>query len=617
MKIRHALAGASVAALIAAGGSSYALGVSSPSLGPLTNILGALVYGHVANNAALAQMPVALGRVRRDGFAAAGDGGAADYTLSAAPCLIVNANGTPIGDGGSQVVLNAGGCAVIDTSTSKVTPLTFGAVANSTGVTGVGNDDTVALQAWLTYGANYHAQLSLPGLGGNRVYRSTAPLRVLNSVTIEGDYCTPTYQVTSFVAGSGSIIFFDHPGRGLSFLGGENVINNVCTFRAQPDPTLAANATFTPGTFDFDIYTEADIDIRNVVLIDPTNGVYARFGRFWIENLKGHPLTEGIKTYALLDTAKWHDIHFWPYSAGNAANVFAWQYANLVAFDLARMDNAQLDAVSSIIQSTCFKFSANPSSASPYQGTANKIRVNGADCDGIGSGWGIYVDPSVTTGVPLTAAFTNFTTQTSNAPGNSPYGGGGLDVEGSASTISFAGNFQSTFAGGNAVAVNGTANDVRFANPYIQDWGMVNTSSPAFTVSAGNHVSYGPDWPHFDFALNANDETYYGGSAYTIANGSKLSFPAGTGALHAIDITDNSMVDVLQIGGMQTLTQTGPASAVFVNAGGGSDTTCLSNTPSGKVGLCYSTTTATYAAFNNTGHVVVLLYQDQRAWPVN
>ena len=123
----------------------------------------------------------------------------------------------------------------------------------------------------------------------------------------------------------------------------------------------------------------------------------------------------------------------------------------------------------------------------------------------------------------LTAAFTSFTTQTSNAPGNSPYGGGGLDVQGSGSTLDFAGNFQSTFAGGNAVAVTGTGNDVRFADPYIQDWGMLNTSFPAFSVSAGNHVSYGFKWPQLDFELNS-DRTYYGGSAYTIASGEKLSF---------------------------------------------------------------------------------------------
>ena len=81
-----------------------------------------------------------------------------------------------------------------------------------------------------------------------------------------------------------------------------------------------------------------------------------------------------------------------------------------------------------------------------------------------------------------------------------------------------------------------------------------------------------------------------------------------------IDATDGAMADVLQIGGMQGFTTAG---TIFINAGGSTDGGCMSNTPSGQFGLCYSTSSANYAAFNNTGHAVTMIYQDQRAWPVN
>jgi hypothetical protein len=65
-------------------------------------------YFHgVPTNAALkALAPVTGATVRRLGFYVAGDGGAADYTLSSSPCSLKSG----LGDNGAQVQAQGGGC---------------------------------------------------------------------------------------------------------------------------------------------------------------------------------------------------------------------------------------------------------------------------------------------------------------------------------------------------------------------------------------------------------------------------------------------------------------------------------------------------------------------------
>ena len=609
MKTRTALAGASISALIAAGGVGYGFSdPGSPLLGPLSSILGATLLGHVPNNAALGNLPARLARVRRDGFAASGDGGAADYTLSATPCS--NANG------GAQVALNGGGCATLDAERGGVTPQVFGAKGDSNGTAGNGTDDTTAFQNWLGYSFATDnltgRSIYLPALPQGRVYRLTAPLVSYASSFVRGDGCTPGADVTSFKPGGGSILFFDHPGVGYHAVGGEEVLQDVCTFRAQPTPSNANDNTFTPGNFDFDIQADTDIELRNVTLIDPTKGALGYRGRFWINGLKGRPLTIGVATDALLDTPKWRGIHFWPYSAGNATSVYNWQYNNLVAFDLKRMDNAEIENVSSIVQKTCFSFKAN-TNTDGTGGSANKLRAANIDCDGIGGGAGIYVDPSVTASAPVTAMFTNFTTQTSNAPGNSPYTGGGLDIEGSGSTIHL-NNFQATFPACAAMYVNGTGNILKVQGAFIQDWGMRNPACQAVQVATGNDVRW-TDWPTFDYALSpAAALNLYGGSRYSLAPQAMDGFPAGVGKLSLLDITNGSSAEILMAGGMSNILQAGTS---LVNAGGSTDAGCKANTPSGKVGICYSTDRAMYVIYNNTSAQLNYVFNESTPRPIN
>lgn len=83
----------------------------------------------VANNTALKALPSGLAReVRRSGFAAAGDGGGADYLWSAAAC-------TGVGDNGSQVQPNSGvGCWLLNYTAAGTEAAVFGVLPSLTDI---------------------------------------------------------------------------------------------------------------------------------------------------------------------------------------------------------------------------------------------------------------------------------------------------------------------------------------------------------------------------------------------------------------------------------------------------------------------------------------------------
>ena len=235
MKTRTALAGASIAALIAAGGVGY--GYSDPSslaLGPLTSILGALVLGHVPSNASLANLPARLGRVRRDGFATPGDGGAADYTTQAGACPL---NGGA-GDGGSQVGLGTPGawvgCAMLDwASVGYVAPLpVFGSKC-----TGFGGADAAADTAAAIAAAATTHNVYMPGnlVNTNQFCTFTQPILLM-------------YQGQKFFGdgpqASKIQVYTVWGGNAGSFVG--SISGNILTVASvSPGTVLAVNAVIT------------------------------------------------------------------------------------------------------------------------------------------------------------------------------------------------------------------------------------------------------------------------------------------------------------------------------------------------------------------------------------
>ena len=325
MKIRHALVGASAAALIAAGGSSYGLSPSSPVLGPLTNILGALVYGHVANNAALAQMPVALGRVRRDGFATAGDGGVADYTLTTTPCAIAG------GDGGSQIPLNGGGCAIIDWGS-----VGYVARAPVFGAFGAGNlaSDTTAIQNALNTGND----VVLPyGISGSYyVYTSVLTFKRNNQKIIGVDggrttigcYLPASVSATNPCLNTNSLVNIGFTNIGLYYPGAPDTTN--LSALAPYGPLIYAQNS--PGLRMDDLILSrayVDVDMRG----NSGGGIF--------NDVKFSCLFACWQVDGSLDTNTWNNPHGFVYSlTPNQVTVF---YTIAVGWSVGRQDDFRIN----------------------------------------------------------------------------------------------------------------------------------------------------------------------------------------------------------------------------------------------------------------------------------
>lgn len=136
----------------------------------------ALEMSSVPTNAALKALSAVTGAtVRRLGFYAAGDGGAADYTLSSSPCSL----NSGVGDNGVQVQAQ-GGCWNISAASELLSPLIWGAVGDGT------TDDTAAVQAAID-GAS--CSLGVPLIfDGRHLYDITSSLTMNCPGSLIGPY---------------------------------------------------------------------------------------------------------------------------------------------------------------------------------------------------------------------------------------------------------------------------------------------------------------------------------------------------------------------------------------------------------------------------------------------
>jgi hypothetical protein len=155
----------------------------------------------------------------------------------------------------------------------------FGALGNSTGVTGNGHDDTAAIQACLTAAA-LSPTPNIVGclLQAGKIYRTTGVLTVANpGVTLMGT--TPGDTGGGGISGSGSLalnaeIMIDSPSAdGLDVNAVYPNLQNLSFFRAQP-PTGTATGIAFGGTV-------AGAFANQVTVADNINGVSWLGGGSW------------------------------------------------------------------------------------------------------------------------------------------------------------------------------------------------------------------------------------------------------------------------------------------------------------------------------------------------
>lgn len=381
------------------------------------------------------------------------------------------------GSGGAAVptsFLQSGTGAAARTWNSKsadvVNAKDFGVVADNT------TDDTVALQAAITYAITIHAELVLPAA----TCKITAPLTITGSLRIKGQGVEPIVGTVG-TRGPGSWLHFAHLGKGFvidntAILTGVELVS-FGTFRDQTAPGVG----WTPIVADYDIAINgnADVLLDNLMLLNPTKGVNLTndgYGRMTVNNLRGQPLQVGINIDFAADAVRLNNIHFWPFWQDDV-NVHAYTRANLVDFHLTRVDNPIISNVFGINAAIGMQFSQSAS------GTTSLAQLTNVGFDGIGA-YGFWIDSSVTSGV--TASITNAYVFAQPSSGSF-----GFLVNGNNSDLQFA-NFTSistTNNGMNFGGTSGTGNTASIAGLKIQQYNQGSTGAQGLVVLAGNTVS--------------------------------------------------------------------------------------------------------------------------------
>lgn len=190
---------------------------------------------HVANNTALQSITTtiigAFTTIHRDGYSAAGDGGAMSYSWSSSACTL----NSGAGDGGSQVPASGGGCWNWIPPASGVTAMVFGAGGAGT------TDDTTKVQNTI----NAASLAGIPVLfDSTHLYKVTSSLVVSTPVKIQGPFRygiwqTATTNTQSYCAwgilATGNINVFQLQAQ-------TGTLSGVCIQPGTASSTTAANA---------------------------------------------------------------------------------------------------------------------------------------------------------------------------------------------------------------------------------------------------------------------------------------------------------------------------------------------------------------------------------------
>ncbi len=594
---------------------------------------------HVSDVAALALLPISMAYVRRDGYRS-GDGSEADYVLRPGACPLKKG----AGDGGSQVGLtgpggNAGqyiGCAYGVFSGSGDTSINvWGCAEDSDGTPGNGTDSTACLQAAIAWASSNGRRLRHPGghtaNNGPGMLRVTAPITITEHIYLEGDYCELAggnyvgLQTGSTLPspGPGSIIYFDHPGKGFIVGNRTNstegvVIANECTWRNQPPlPTGSdgdgAGATWMPAANDYDIVENSDdLRLEHVTLINPTSAVLVNGGRMTTYDVRGQFLTNGFHIDGAKDVVRLLDTHAFPFYSQNAA-VLNYMRGNQTLIYTGRADGFRIEEMYAVVGGRCWRIGTDAANWSTLGAVVNTL-----SCDDFGLG-GILADGTPSVG-GLGQVDVHSYSFAGSAGGFRP--GPAIDIENGFKMSVFGLNVANSI-GSSVVLKNGAAVSI-YANPVILDPNTANgANSPVFSVDPTSYLSlYGSVQPTgaipssyllwsitgtitrdgIDprtglYAGSGSDSTHF---TITVPAGNGSSpgsyrLPLGTGSITMTDTTTSASAMYVLGGSMVSQPLTGALASSPSTSG------FLTGTPSGanQYGVAYDPRTGYYNVYSS------------------
>jgi hypothetical protein len=333
---------------------------------------------------------------------------------------------------------------------------TFGVVGD--GVT----DDTVAMQAALNYASSTGQTLYVP----SGKYRMTAQLNFSSGVAITGDAPNITNAVPTPIVcppTTGTWFYFDHTGIGFFCRDNGAVglakrfvnISDIGTYRPnQPTP----GPGWTPLVCSEDIRVEYDVQLYNVVLLNPYVGVYVRSaGTLNVQHLMGQPLYTGINCERSTDVQYWNEVQWWPFWSTNS-NVYNYTVNNAVGFRITRADGLYINNSFSIYYN---RFLLARDVAGAGSGYASFGIVN---CYSDGGGGGVEIISDYYT------AYGNITNFTSNSNATIFVPGDSISLSGAVASQLEISGLSVTRSNDAAVRAAGAAHTVDVSALRVQNW---------------------------------------------------------------------------------------------------------------------------------------------------
>lgn len=311
---------------------------------------------HVATNAALAAASTATypNGVWRDDYSSGAGAGPLYFTVQSGTCA---ANGYV--DDGGQCVNSSDSNSWLAMYGSRRNVKQFGAACNGTGATGVGTDDSTAMQAAITAAQLSGVVIELP----KGFCRVTTQLNITKRITLEGvgagndnsDMPAATGAI-GVPATNASCLFFDHTGVGL-YVGSSSTIltaqevrlERFCFLRKQP--AFVTTGSWTPTAADYDLYVySADVLTRDVIFWNATKAIFVGGGtsnrtRFSAQGeLRISAYDMAVNLDRVNDNVDWNNLRIYPFDGGTPGlypPVANYRKAHQVGIRMARVDGVQ------------------------------------------------------------------------------------------------------------------------------------------------------------------------------------------------------------------------------------------------------------------------------------
>ncbi|QYA14939.1 MULTISPECIES: hypothetical protein [unclassified Rhizobium] len=421
----------------------------------------------VQTNAALQSTSIsglAVGTtIVRSGFYAAGDGGAATYTLSASNCT------GP--DNGAKVQPSSGtGCWMLQPST--ITDIRIWGAQNN-------NSTDIGQYVQKAYDANVGC-IFIPA--GIWLWSSAVTMSAQTpcfrgagwNEAVSAGSLSSTNMLGTWIHRS-STSFTPATISGLAGQGGTPSFSYIAFYDDQP---TIGTGPWTPNAYPyfFVLNNNGRVDFDNIMFYNTTHCISVfNSARGHITNIYGQPQGTCLSFDHMHDISTLKDIQFWPFWSGASVVAAFDQTVDPIVY--ARSDSPFIDDIFTLSYHSALAFTQS------NEGTTTGAQIGSVSADA--TLYGIWIKPDAT-GVQLQIANLRGSGQAFPGTGSQP-GSGTYRDSGTSTQVSI-GNIDCFYAGGSCISVLGSGS-LQFGNGVLWNYNNDNNGSAAIDAGASGFIS--------------------------------------------------------------------------------------------------------------------------------